>query len=71
MTWRTHSCVPRRDSSRRLVLNLYHRQKSVETSLSLDTARTSAYATLRQRISEREYLAGVLEAEDEFERARR
>ena len=68
MMWRTHSCVPRRDSSRRLVLNLYHRQASVETSLCqyrdilYDAARTSACATVRQRMEE---------AEDEFERARR
>jgi hypothetical protein len=63
MTWRTHSCVPRRDSSRRLVLNLYNRQtRRVETSL--DTARKSACATVRQAVQ-------ALEAEDEFERARR
>src|SRR6266851_5499432 len=31
--WRTHSCVPRRDSSRRLGLNFHHRQTSVETNL--------------------------------------
>ena len=66
MTYRTHSCVPRRDSSRRLVLNLYHRQTSVETSL--DTARTSACGT---NISESVPPAQMLEAEDEFERARR
>ena len=73
MMWRTHSCgphsyVPRRDPSRRLVLNLYHRQTSVETIL--DAARTSARATIRQHISEREAVQ-TLEAEDEFERARR
>jgi len=55
MMWRTHSCAPRRDSSQCLVLNLYHRQTGVETSL--DTARTSACATVRQRISEREVLS--------------
>ena len=65
MMWRTHSCVPRRDSSRRLVLNLYHRQASVETSL--DAARMSAYATVRQRVLAMQ----PLEPEDEFERARR
>jgi hypothetical protein len=65
MMWRTHSCVPRRDSSRRLVLNLYHRQASVE--MSLDAARMSAYATVRQRV----LTAQALEAEDELERARR
>jgi hypothetical protein len=64
MMWRTHSCVPRRDSSRRLILNLCHRQTCVE---SLDTARTSAYATIRQRV----LAVQTLEAEDEFERARR
>jgi hypothetical protein len=67
--WRTHSCVPRRVSTRRLVWNwnLIRRNKCRDESL--DTARTSARATV-QRISEREYLA-MLEAEDEFERARR
>jgi hypothetical protein len=66
MMWRTHSCVPRRDSSRRLVLNLSHRQASVE--MSLDAARTSACATIRcvQRETGR-----MEEAEDELERARR
>jgi len=59
--WRTHSCVPRRDSSRRLVLNLYHRRTSVE--MSLDTARTSACATVRQSV----LAVQPLEAEDEFE----
>jgi hypothetical protein len=68
MTWRTHSCVPRRDSSRRLVLNLYHRQASVE--ISLDTARTSARATISQRVQSVRAVQ-TLEAEDEFERARR
>jgi len=48
MMWRTHSCVPRRDSSRRLVLNWHHTRTSVETSL--DTARMSACATVRQSV---------------------
>ena len=65
MMWRTHSCVARRDSSRGLVLNWPYQRKSVETSL--DTARTSAYATILQRV----LAVQTLEAEDEFERARR
>jgi hypothetical protein len=65
MKWRTHSCVPRRDSSRRLLVNWRHTRTSVE--MSLDTARTSAYATIRQRVPP----VQPLEAEDEFERARR
>jgi hypothetical protein len=65
MMWRTHSCVPRRDS-RRLVLKLYNRQtRRVETSL--DTARMSAYATVGQSV----LAVQPLDAEDEFERARR
>jgi len=69
MMWRTHSCVPRRDSSRRLAVNLYRKQtRSVETSL--DTARMSAYATMRQRVQS-VLPVQTLEAEDEFERARR
>jgi len=43
-------------------------QTSVETSL--DAARKSARATIRQHISEREAVQ-TLEAEDEFERDRR
>jgi hypothetical protein len=35
--------------------------------MSLDTARMSAYATVRQRV----LAVQALEAEDEFERARR
>ena len=70
MMWHADSCAPCREESRRLVWNLYHRQASVETSL--DAARKSACATVRQRVSEGEYLAvQPLEAEDEFERARR
>jgi hypothetical protein len=61
MMWRTHSCVPRRDSSRRLVLKCYQSRKT-RVEMSLDTARTSAYATTPVQ---------TLEAEDEFERARR
>src|SRR5258708_5104034 len=44
MTWRTHSCVPCRDSSRHLPRKLFKLQASVETSL--DAARTSARGTL-------------------------
>src|SRR6266853_996157 len=39
ISWRTHSCVPRRDSSRRLLLNYHHSRISGETSL--DAARRS------------------------------
>ena len=68
MRWRVDSGVAVEDSARCLVLNLCHRQTGVETSL--DTARTSACGTMR--VSEGEYLAvQPLEAEDEFERARR
>src|SRR5437879_13698046 len=42
--WRTHSCVPRRDSSRRLLVNFDQPRQSVETSL--DAARKSACATM-------------------------
>src|SRR5258708_8080515 len=38
-TWRTHSCVPRRDSSRRLPRDSFKLQASIE--MSLDAARTS------------------------------
>jgi hypothetical protein len=48
MMWRTHSCVPRRDFSRRLVLSWRYTRTSVETSL--DTARMSACATVRQSV---------------------
>src|SRR5438132_13551556 len=41
--WRTHSCVPRRDSSRRLLVNFDQPRQSVETSL--DSARKTACAT--------------------------
>src|SRR5713101_3933616 len=41
--WRTHSCVPRRDSSRRSLVSWYKTRTSVETSL--DAARMSARAT--------------------------
>jgi hypothetical protein len=68
MTWRTHFCVRRRDSSRRLVLNWHYRRTSVETSL--DAARKSARATIRQRVQSVPPVQ-PLEAEDEFERARR
>jgi len=44
-------------------------QASVETNL--DAARTSARATIRQRISESVPPAQMVGAEDEFERARR
>jgi hypothetical protein len=69
MMWRTHFCVPRRDSSRRLV-STWNLIRRTGVEMSLDTARTSACATVRQSISERKYLA-MLEAEDEFEGARR
>jgi hypothetical protein len=42
--WRAHSCVPRRDSSRRLFVYDDNSKASVE--LRLDAARTSARATL-------------------------
>ena len=44
--WRTHSCVPRRDSSRRKDADLRH---SVHTSVN--AARTSACATAVQEAS--------------------
>src|SRR5229473_2973341 len=43
ISWRTHSCVPRRDSSRRLFGSDDDSRASVETSL--DAARRSACAT--------------------------
>ena len=68
MMWHADSCVAVEDSARCLVLSLHHTRTCVETSL--DTARTSACGTMR--VSEGEYLAvQTLEAEDEFERARR
>src|SRR5437773_135762 len=47
--------VPRRVSTRRLLLNCHHIRTSVETNL--DAARTSARATIRHRISEYELLS--------------
>ncbi len=41
--WRTHSCVPHRDSSRCLLVIFLKSEASVE--ISLDAARTSARAT--------------------------
>src|SRR5258708_2308297 len=43
LSWRTHSCVPRRDSFRRLFGNDDNSKTGVERSL--DAARTSACAT--------------------------
>src|SRR5258708_26652597 len=43
--WRTHSCVPRRDSSRRLFGIDENSQAGVE--MSLDAARMSACGTVR------------------------
>jgi hypothetical protein len=40
LAWRTHSCVPRRHSCRRAFSFL-----RIGVEKSLDTARTSAYAT--------------------------
>ncbi len=63
MMWHVDSCGLVEDSARCLVLNWRHTRTGVETSL--DTARTSACGTIRQR----EYLAvQTIEAEDEFER---
>jgi len=63
-----HSCVPRRDSSRRLPSNCHHIQPSIETSRN--TPRTSARAIIHQRVQSVPPTKLVC-AEDEFERARR
>src|SRR5713226_2389674 len=46
-TWRTHSCVPRRDSSRRSLVIYTNSEVSVETNL--DATRTSARAAIFHR----------------------
>src|SRR6266404_4261381 len=45
--WRTHSCVPRRDSSRCSLVSYTNSEECVETSL--DAARMSAHATFYLR----------------------
>src|ERR1700720_2963236 len=51
VTWRTHSCVQRRDFSRRSFVCNIKFKASVE--LRLDAARTSAYATIENSTMDR------------------